>query len=92
VTNYHEVTVYDRVPATALVSVEQLESYMRRTGWSLDSVEEELGTVYWTRGDDRTLSHRGDDAFWLVEDIEFIALWERRLPSAVLADIAKEPT
>jgi hypothetical protein len=100
----HEVTVYDRVPATGLlvqwlrvpqartICAGQLHAYLSRSGWSRGDVVGE--------GDDAAVERlRGDDAIVVSADAEsigehigIIAEHEKRLPSAVLADIAKEPT
>lgn len=77
----HEVTVYDRVPATARVSVAQVEAYLKRAGWECigDAWHRNLWFVQ-----SRPLRN-------IVLSIENIARAEQRQPSAVLADIAREP-
>jgi hypothetical protein len=95
----HEVTVYDRVPATARVSVEQVERYLRRAGrrWSCDS----YNTRIWVRLDESyerengahpaIAMHLDGGPSELTQIVQQTAAYENRLPSAVLADIAKEP-
>lgn len=87
-TTKHEVTVYDRVPATARISAEQVESYLRRTGWTVLHSDEARGLLHWGRCDDRMWTWRGEIMGGVVE---FIAQHEQRQPSAVLAGIAAEP-
>lgn len=84
----HEVTVYDRVPATARVSAEQFESYLRRTGWAVRWSDEARGMYHWERNGDRLWTWRDEIMGGLVA---LLAEYEQRLPSAVLADIAREP-
>lgn len=94
----HEVTVHDRAPATAQVSVAQVEAYLRRTGWKR---REEYGRCFWlkhdaTYADDRE-GYRPLIEFMpgrnkIAHAIRDISVYERRPPSAVLADIAREPT
>lgn len=81
----HEVTVYDRAPATAPVSVAQVEAYLRRTGWSKLPDPDEW---WWSRG---SLAVQVCPSYIDGDEIEAIARAEQRQPSAVLADIAREP-
>jgi hypothetical protein len=87
-TDKHEVTVYDRVPATARVSVEDVDAYMRQVGWVVGCKNDD-GVKFWDRGNER-LSTRSEPE-WLAHDIMAIAAHERRVASVVLADIAAEP-
>jgi hypothetical protein len=102
-TDKHEVTVYDRVPATARVSAAQVEDFLYRTGWNhKDSlVFAVCGSgldplTAWAhpkdgRGDPIYTS-RQMSACDIAVVIECVAMSLDRQPSAVLADIAKEPT
>lgn len=85
----HTVTVYDRVPATALVSWSQLEAYLRRTGWRIRWSDDARDLVHWERGDARVWTDH--DSIRIAERVTDIAAAENRQPSAVLADIAREP-
>lgn len=87
----HEVTVYDRVPAKAAISREQIQSYMSRTGWKLRWTDpsDPLSSFGWDHADHGTLTTSKARRHW-PEDIENVAEAEERQPSAVLADIAKE--
>jgi hypothetical protein len=92
----HEVTVYDRVPSTAAVSVAQIEAYLRRTGWSLRRKLVDDWAEWWSCNDERYLDVPPREEFrnWVrhaKDCIERLAEHERRQPSAVLADIAREP-
>lgn len=91
----HEVTVYDRVPSTALLSVEQVENYLRRSGWTQECTrdDDKYKPSYWSRPgcsplvqvSERSWPHAGPN------EVSVIAAHEQRQPSAVLADIAREP-
>lgn len=92
----HEVTVYDRVPATAAVSVAQVERYLTRTGWRMRRELLDRWSEWWSAGEEHTLDlpPRDDLAEWRDSArncIERLAEHEKRQPSAVLADIAREP-
>lgn len=93
-TTKHDVTVYDRVPATATataaVSVEQVERYLRRTGWSARWSDEKYRLTHWDNGDDRVWTEPSAER--VSRAICAVAATEGRQPSEVLADIAKEPT
>ncbi|WP_438028972.1 hypothetical protein [Sorangium sp. So ce233] len=84
----HEVTVYDRVPATARISWTQVESYLRRTGWSVRWGDEARDLTHWERGEHRIWTDHDSDR--MAERVADIAAHEDRQPSAVLADIAEE--
>jgi hypothetical protein len=81
----HEITVYDRVPSTASVSVAQVEAYLRRTGWIVWSPTQ---PGWWSNG---AWAVHVYDTLVSDDEIERVAAAERRQPSAVLADIAREP-
>jgi hypothetical protein len=91
----HEVTAYDRVPSTAAVSVAQVEAYLRRTGWTLFG--RSMRYVRWTLPDRSSivpLPRPSSEALPFVilgQAVDSIARHEQRQPSAVLADIAREP-
>lgn len=88
-----QVTVYDRVPTTAEISVAQVESYLRRTGWRLDDEGDDFACEWSLEVPGCHVVYTGEgvaDSLWV--QIEIVARAESRQPSAVLADIAKEPT
>lgn len=85
----HEVTVYDRVPATASVSVAQVEAYLRRTGWTVWWSDEVRDLYHWRLNDDRMWTTK-EQPERISETISTVAHFEHRQPSAVLADIARE--
>lgn len=94
----HEVTVYDRAPATAPVSVAQVEAYLRRTGWqSEESTNPSFLT--WTKidssGEHMLTTPRPVALDSMPSRIAICVAWisdtELRAASAVLADIAREP-
>lgn len=85
--NKHDVTVYDRVPATARVSVEQVERYLERTGWAPDGLVDVEWRRWWSKG---TTSVYVATEWIEPDEIGRIASHEGRKPSEVLADIAKE--
>lgn len=87
----HEVTVYDRVPATARIGREQVHAYMIRTGWTLRWTDESdpYSSFGWGHPTYDALTTSRARRHW-PEDIENLADTEGRQPSAVLADIAKE--
>lgn len=86
-----EITVYDKVPSTADVSVDQVNSYLRRTGWVLEWVDDDPSLAsdvnHWTK-DGHDLALFADEVFGGC--VEGIADAEGRRPSVVLADIAME--
>ncbi|WP_437309950.1 hypothetical protein [Sorangium sp. So ce388] len=84
----HEVTVYDRVPATARVSWLKIEAYLRRTGWIVRWGDEARDLTHWGLGEHRVWTDHDSDR--MAERVADIAAAEQRQPSAVLADIAKE--
>ncbi|XXX79130.1 hypothetical protein WMF30_10190 [Sorangium sp. So ce134] len=84
----HEVTVYDRVPATAAVSVRQVETYLHRTGWRAMGRDAGRGLTCWGRG--KLTVWTDHDPNRLADRIAGIAVAEQRQPSAVIADIAQE--
>ena len=92
----HEVTVYDRVPTTVRVSVGQAERYLERTGWTKRRELLDRWSEWWSAGEEYVLDlpPRDDIAEWRHSArncIERLAEHEKRQPSAVLADIAREP-
>lgn len=85
----HEVTVYDRVPATAAVSVAQVDRYLERTGWTVRSSDEKRGIKRWGMSECRVWTGPYQDCIPMVVDTA--SAIEQRQPSAVLADIEREP-
>lgn len=87
----HEVTVYDRAPATAAISREQFHAYMLRTGWKLRWTDpsDPFSSFGWDHGEHGNLTTSKARRHW-PEDVESLAEAEQRKPSEVLADIAKE--
>ena len=91
-----KVTVYDKVPATAEITVEQTEAYLRRMGW-VESTG--ISGPFWRLRDEANWMgveigsevYLGDGSH-LGLAIQRIAGREGCPPSEVLADIAKEPT
>lgn len=92
-----EVTVYDRVPATARVTAKQIDRYLERTGW--DRVTDGSGSVAaWWKDEGKPIPYVEvpmmtswrDWSQRAAECVAAIAEHENRQPSAVLADIAKE--
>lgn len=83
----HDVTVYDRAPATAAVSASQFEAYLRRTGWTQTSGVVAGGRI-WIFANCAAVYVYPD----LVDasEVECVAEAEGRQPSAVLADIAED--
>lgn len=84
----HEVTVYDRAPATAPVSVAQVEAYLRRT-WQCIVPVRHIGFV--ARHESGACVSIAANADLLDEALTRVGVIEKRQPSAVLADIAREP-
>lgn len=90
----HDVTVYDRIPATAQVSVAQVEAYLRRAGWTMRREHVDHWSEWWDRAGDESVDVPPASEFrprTAQRLIERIAECERRQPSAVIADIAREP-
>lgn len=90
-TDQHEATVYDRVPATERIDRQQIHAYMIRTGWKLRWTDESDGysSFGWDHDVHCNLTTSRARRHW-PEDIENVAEAEGRKPSAVLSDIAKE--
>lgn len=94
--NQHEVTVYDRLrgedraPSRARISVAQMDAYLKRTKWTC-VYEHESGREWVLDAPGCHVVYTGEStADSLRVQVDIIANAEGRLPSAVLADIAKE--
>lgn len=92
----HDVTVYDRTSSTVRVSGAQVCVYMSRSGWKC---REEYGRCFWLKHDATyAAEHEGyhpliefmPERNKIARAIRDISTYERRQPSAVLADIARE--
>jgi hypothetical protein len=96
-TDKHEVTVYDRVPATARVSVEQAQQCLTRAGWKRTGGEATVRGFHmmfaaiWRNGGGLVVLSSRATSYVLEEAVNEISRWEARKPSAVLADIAAGP-
>lgn len=91
----HEVTVYDHAPATAQISVAQVVRYIEQRKWWV--FECSTRYVRWASPDQSVITplpRPSSEALPFVilgQAVNDIARVEQRQPSAVLADIAREP-
>ncbi|MGK3995021.1 hypothetical protein [Sorangium sp. So ce1024] len=84
-----KITVEDRRPVSAEVTVEMVEAYLRRTGWTMahEVSEEEAWARGFRRGDDAVTLMSGLQRRHVARVVEGLAAVERRQPSEVLSDI-----
>jgi hypothetical protein len=99
----YEVTVYDRVPTSGVVTMRQLENFLARSGWSPKDAR--TMAVYLNVAEPITAWLRTVDRYedpihtWASMSAQNVALAVERAahflgrqPSDVLKEVAREPT